>query len=186
MIRKTTTAGAVALLVVICLGIHPAFGAVVTFRGRMYSAIAGDPPYNVKIEITEFTAAEEASKLVGFMSRGDESGFYGMLRGLNRGNIQFIGSTGLNIKFNLIQEYQTEKGIRIVLMTEGRSVEPGMTKFLNVPWRFMIVFLDLDKNYNGAGKIYEDAAIGATPDGNITMSSSYTIPKELVSIRLVK
>jgi hypothetical protein len=186
MNRKTITAGAVALLAIIFLGLQPAFGAVVTFRGRMYSAVAGAPAYLVKIEISEFTSPDEALKLVGFMSRGDDSGFYSMLRGLNRGNMQFIGSQGLNIKFNVVQEYQTEKGIRIVLMTEGRSVEPGTSKFLNVPWRFLVVFLDLDKNYNGAGRIYEDAAIGATSNGNITMSSSYTISKELISIRLVK
>jgi hypothetical protein len=184
--RKIISLGTVALLAALFLGISPAFGAVVTFRGRMYSSVAGAPPYNVKIEIIEFTPPEEALKLVGFMARGDDSGFYSMLRGLNRGNIQFIGSQGLNIKFNVVQEYQTEKGIRIVLMTEGRGVEPGTSKFLNIPWRFLIVFLDLDKNYNGSGKIYEDAAIGATQDGNITMSSSYTISKELVSIRLVK
>jgi len=71
-------------------------------------------------------------------------------------------------------------------MTEGRSAEPGTNKMFNVPWRFLLVFLDLDKNYNGTGRIYEDAAIGATPSGNITLASSYSISKELMNVRLVK
>jgi hypothetical protein len=177
---------AVGLLAAVLLSTHPAYGAVVSFRARLYSSIAGAPPYNVKIDITEFSPAEESLKLVEYMAKGDDTGFYAMLRGLNKGSLQFIGSLGLNIKFNVAQEYETEKGIRIVLMTEGRSVEPGMSKFLNVPWRFLLVFLDLDKNYNGTGRIYEDAAIGATPAGSITLASSYTISKELVNVRLVK
>jgi hypothetical protein len=186
MKRNIIITGAVALLAVMLLGSSPAFGAVVSFRARLYSSIAGAPPYNVKIDLTEFTPAEESLKLVQYMAKGDEDGFYKMLRGLKKGSLQFIGGLGLNIGFNVAQEYETEKGIRIVLMTEGRAVEPGMSKFLNVPWRFLLVFLDLDKNYNGSGKVYEDAAIGATPAGNITLASSYTISKDLVNVRLVK
>lgn len=174
------------LLAVILTSAQPAFGAVVSFRARLYSSIVGAPPYNVKIDLLEFSPAEESLKLVSFMAKGDEPGFYAMLRGLNKGNMQFIGGLGLNIKFNVAQEYETEKGIRIVLVTEGRGVEPGTYKMLNIPWRFLVVFLDLDKNYNGTGKIYEDAAIGATPSGNITLASSYSISKELVNVRLVK
>jgi hypothetical protein len=186
MKRFAVRSAAVGLLAVILVSAHPAYGAVVSFRARLYSSVAGATPFNVKIDLTEFTAAEESLKLVGYMAKGDEPGFYTMLRGLNKGSLQFIGGLGLNIKFNVAQEYETEKGIRIVLMTEGRSVEPGTTKLLNVPWRFLLIFLDLDKNYNGSGRIYEDAAIGATPNGNITLASSYSISKELVNVRLVK
>jgi hypothetical protein len=186
MKRSGAYIAAFGLLAVILTSAHPAFGAVVSFRARLYSSVAGAPPYNVKIDLLEFSSAEESLKLAEYMAKGDQPGFYAMLRGLNKGNMQFIGGLGLNIKFNIAQEYETEKGIRIVLVTEGRSVEPGTYKYTNVPWRFLMIFLDLDKNYNGSGKVYEDAAIGVTPSGNITLASSYTISKELVNVRLVK
>jgi len=186
MKRSGAYIAAFGLLAVILTSSHPAFGAVVSFRARLYSSVAGAPPYNVKIDVLEFSAAEESLRLVSFMAQGDQPGFYAMLRSLNKGNMQFIGGLGLNIKFNVAQEYETEKGVRIVLMTEGRSAEPGTNKMFNVPWRFLLVFLDLDKNYNGTGRIYEDAAIGATPSGNITLASSYSISKELMNVRLVK
>ena len=186
MKRNAILLGAFGLLAAILMSALPAFGAVVSFRARLYSSIAGAPTYNVKIDLLEFSSAEESLKLVGFMAAGDQPGFYAMLRGLNKGSLQFIGGLGLNIKFNVAQEYETEKGLRIVLVTEGRSVEPGTSKMLNIPWRFLLVILDLDKNYSGTGRIYEDAAIGATAAGSITLASSYSISKELVAVRLVK
>jgi len=186
MKRHIIIMGAVGLLAAILVGTHPAFGAVVSFRGRLFSSVAGELPYNVKIDIKEFTLLEEAQRIVQLMAKGDEDGFYKLIRSLDKGNMQFIGGLGLNIKFNIAQEYETEKGYRIILVTEGRSVEPGASKYQNVPWRFLIVILDLDKNYSGAGRVYEDAAIGATPAGNITLASSYSLSKELVNIRLVK
>jgi hypothetical protein len=194
MKRITIRAGAVALLAVILLGSSPAFGAVITLRAMFFSNVAGSAPYNVRIELNEFTPPEEALKLVGLMSKGDQDGFYAMLRGLNKGrmlftgsnNMQFQGGLGTNVKFNIAQEYETEKGIQIVLVTEGRAIEPGTTKLLNVPWRFLLVILDLDKNYKGSGKIYEDAAIGATPMGNITLASSFSISRELMNVRIQK
>jgi hypothetical protein len=186
MKRRLAIMGAAGLLAVILLGTPPAFGEGVSFRGRLFSSVAGETPYNVKIDIKEFTLLEEAQRIVQLMATGDEDGFYKLIRSLDKGNMQFIGGPGLNIKFNIAQEYETEKGYRIVLVTEGRSVEPGTSKFLNIPWRFLLVILDLDKKYTGAGRVYEDAAIGATPTGNITLASSYTLSKELVNIRLVK
>jgi len=186
MKRHCVMAGAVGLLAAILLSAYPAFGATVTFRGRLFSNLAGELPYNVKFEIKEFTPPEEALRLVEFMAKGDAGGFYKLLRSLDKGNLQFIGGVGLNIKFNIAQEFETEKGYKIVLVTEGRSVEPGTFKYLNVPWRFLVIVLDLDKNYSGAGRVYEDAEIGASASGNFNMSSSFSLSKELVNIRLVK
>jgi hypothetical protein len=186
MKRRIIIAGAGTLLAAFLLGALPAFGATVTLRGRLFSNVAGELPYNVKFDIKEFTPPEEALRIVEFMAKGDADGFYKLLRSLDKGNMQFIGGVGLNIKFNIAQEYETEKGYRIILVTEGRSVEPGTFKYLNVPWRFLLIVLDLDKSYNGAGRIYEDAEIGATPSGNFALSSSFSLSKELVNIRLVK
>lgn len=160
--------------------------AKVSFRARMYSSIAGAPPVNIKIDIEEYSPSDEVQKLSDALNKGDESGFYRILRGLNKGSIQFIGGLGMNIKLNVVQEQSTDKGIKIMLLTESRSVEPGSTRMKNIPWRFLVVILDLDKNFNGEGLIYEDAAVDFLQQGIINLESSFSAPKSLVNVRLVK
>jgi len=158
----------------------------VSFRARMYSTIAGSPPINVKIDIDEYSPAEDIQKLSEALSKNDEDGFYKHLRSLSKGSIQFIGTLGLNIKLNVVQEQSTEKGIKIFGLTESRSVEPGSTRLKNIPWRFLVVVLTLDKNFNGEGFIYEDAVVDFLPQGLLELGSSFSAPKSLVSVRLIK
>jgi len=158
----------------------------VSFRARMYSTIAGAPPVNVRIEIGEYSPAEDIQKLNDALNKGDEEGFYRQLRSLNKGSLQFIGGLGLNIKFNVIQEQSTDKGLKIFLLTESRSVEPGTTRMKNLPWRFLVAVLELDKDFNGEGLIYEDAIVDFLPQGLIEMKSSFSTPKSLVNVKLVK
>jgi len=158
----------------------------VSFRARMYSTTAGAPPINIKIDIEEYSPSDEVQKLSDAINKGDETGFYRILRGLNKGSIQFIGGLGMNIKLNIVQEQSTDKGIKIVLLTESRSVEPGSTRMKNLPWRFLGVVLELDKNFNGEGLIYEDAMVDFLQQGIINIASSFSAPKSLVNVRLVK
>ena len=44
MKRHCVMAGAVGLLAAILLSAYPAFGATVTFRGRLFSNLAGELP----------------------------------------------------------------------------------------------------------------------------------------------
>jgi hypothetical protein len=178
------------LIVTVCMAAGFLVGlslwAKVSFRARMYSSIAGAPPVNIKIDIDEYSPSDEIQKLSEALNKGDENGFYRLLRGMNKGSIQFIGGLGMNIKLNTAQEHSTDKGIKIVLLTESRSVEPGSTRMKNIPWRFLVVILDLDKNFNGEGLIYEDAMADFMPQGIIDLGSSFSAPKTLVNVRLVK
>jgi hypothetical protein len=158
----------------------------VSFRARLYSTTAGAPPINVKIDIEEYSPAEDIQKLSDTSNKGDEDGFYRALRAMSKGSLQFIGGLGLNIKLNVIQEQSTEKGLKIFLLTESRSVEPGAMRMKNLPWRFLVAVLELDKDFNGEGLIYEDAVVNFLPQGIIEMKSSYSAPKSLVNIKLVK
>jgi len=167
--------------------------AKVSFRARLYSSLAGEAPFNVKIDIEEYSPSDEVQKLADTLNKGDESGFYRALRGMNKGSIQFIGGSsknigglGMNIKLNVAQEQSTDKGIKIILLTESRSVEPGSTRMKNLPSRFLVAILDLDKNFNGEGLIYEDAAVDFLQQGIINLKSSFSAPKSLVNVRLVK
>jgi len=92
----------------------------------------------------------------------------------------------MNIKLNVVQEQSTEKGIKIILLTESRSIEPGSTRMKNLPWRFLVVILTLDKDFNGEGLIYEDAAVDFLPQGIMNLESSFSAPRSLVNVRLVK
>lgn len=158
----------------------------VSFRARMYSTTAGAPPINIKIDIEEYSPSDEVQKLSDAINKNDEAGFYRMLRGLNKGSIQFIGGLGMNIKLNVVQEQSTEKGIKIILLTESRSIEPGSTRMKNLPWRFLVVILTLDKDFNGEGLIYEDSSVDFLQQGIIDLGTSFSAPKTLVNVRLVK
>jgi hypothetical protein len=48
------------------------------------------------------------------------------------------------------------------------------------------VILDLDKNYKGEGRIYEDAKIQFTQQATIEMESYTRAPKVLVGVSIVK
>ena len=56
----------------------------------------------------------------------------------------------------------------------------------NLPWRFLVAVLELDKDFNGEGLIYEDAIVDFLPQGLIEMKSSFSTPKSLVNVKLVK
>lgn len=173
-------------LATVFLVLSPGLWAKVSFRCRMYSTVAGAPPINVKIDINEYSSPEETQRLSQAFITNDENGFYAALRSLNKGSIQFVGGLGLNIKLNAAWEQKTENGLKVFLMTESRSVEPGATRMKNLTWRFLVIVLDLDKNYEGEGKIYEDASISVSQEGNFAVDSSFSVPKTVVSVRLVK
>jgi len=186
MSKRTILKSAVAVGLVAGVVTGLSLWGKVSFRARMYSTIAGAPPVNVKIEIGEYSPAEDIQKLNDALIKGDEEGFYRQLRSLNKGSLQFIGGLGLNIKFNVIQEQSTDKGLKIFLLTESRSVEPGTTRMKNLPWRFLVAVLELDKDFNGEGLIYEDAIVDFLAQGLIEMKSSFSTPKSLVNVKLVK
>ena len=104
----------------------------VSFRARMYSTTAGAPPINIKIDIEEYSPSDEVQKLSDAINKGDETGFYRILRGLNKGSIQFIGGLGMNIKINVVQEQSTDDG-RSARRASARGGYRSVRPFESVP-----------------------------------------------------
>ena len=176
----------VVLLIAFILHFHAAVWAQATFRARLLftgGAIGG--AVNVGIDIESYSTEDELLQLYQHFILSDLNGFYGAFRSMKKGVLRFIGSTGLNIKFNAALKRPTEKGSQIMLVTESQGVVPGAKKTRIRRSRFLVVILDLDKDFKGEGNIYEDAKVKFTRQ-DIEMESSYSTPKKLVNVQLMK
>jgi len=160
-------------------------GAQAAFRGRLFTSGAVAAVVNVAIDIKSYSTEEEFLLLQRHYSSNDFDGFYGAFRRMKKGALRFIGSMGLNISFNAAQEKLTDRGVQIFLVTESRSAEPGVKRMRVVRFRFLVVILDLDKDFKGEGTIYEDAQVEFTRQG-IEMGTSYSMPKKIVNLQIVK
>jgi len=158
------------------------------FRGRIFMGGGPNRPgaLTTRIIITGYTNMDEVRKFQERLNAGDVDGFYNEFRAVKKGEMRFVGGAGLQINFNAAQEQQTEKGVKIFLMSESRSIETGTSKRVGGSALFFVVELDLDKKFEGEGKVYEDARISFTPEGGIKMDSYLTTPKMIVNVRKSK
>jgi len=175
----------VVLLIAFSIYSSASAGAQAAFRGRLFTGGAVGAVVNVAIDIESYSTEEELLQLQRHLSLNDLEGFYGAFRSMKKGALRFIGSTGLNISFNAAQEKPTDQGVQIFLVTETRSVEPGARKTRVRRSRFLVVVLDLDKDFKGEGIVYEDAQVKFSRQG-IEMESSYSTPKKIVNLQLVR
>ena len=175
------------VILLIAFVIHsPAYaGAQAAFRGRLFTSGAIKQVINVRFDIKSYSTEDELLQLQQHLSLNDLDGFYSAFRSMNKGAIRFLGTTGLNIKINAAQEKPTGQGVRIFLVTETRSIEPGSLRARIVSFRFLVVVLDLDKDHKGEATIYEDALVKFTRQG-IELESSYSTSKKIFNLQLVK
>jgi len=173
------------LLIVFILHLHASVWAQAAFRGRLFTGGALGGAVNVGIDIESYSTEEEMLRLHQHFSLNDLDGFYGALRSMKKGALRFIGSTGLNISFNAALKRPTDQGTQILLVTESQVVIPGATKTRIRRSRFLVVILDLDKDFKGEGTIYEDAQVKFTRQ-DIEIVSSYSTPKKLANVQPLK
>jgi len=162
--------------------------AQVEFKARLMTG--GGPnvqsAINLRIRIESFTTTDEVRNLVEAYNSGGEDGFFAVFNKIDKGSLRFLGGPGLNIGFHAAYEKPTDKGYKIMLYSKSRSVEPGSSKLVYGGFLFLVVELDLDKNFQGEGRVYEDARIRFTAQGTIEMESYTRAPKDLVGISQVK
>jgi tetratricopeptide (TPR) repeat protein len=175
----------VVLLIAFILHFHASVWAQATFRARLFRGGAIGGAVNVGIDIESYSSEDELLQLYQHFVLSDLKGFYGAFRSMKKGALRFIGSTGLNIQFNAALKRPTEKGSQIMLVTESQGAMPDAKKTKIRGSRFLVVILDLDKDFKGEGNIYEDARIIFTRQ-DIEMESSYSTPKKLVNVQLMK
>jgi hypothetical protein len=188
---KKLTGRNIAVIVFIagCLVFGSSLWAKVEFRGRLLTGSGGvntPQAVNVRIIIENYTTEDEVRTLQQFLVDGNQGGFLTAFRSMKKGEIRFFGGMGLNIPLHGAMEIPNEKGLKIQLLAESQTVEPGANQRRFGPDRFLVVELFLDKEFNGNGKIYQDAVIQFTPKSEIKLDSFIITPKELIAISLVR
>jgi hypothetical protein len=174
----------VRVLLILFIGCAVSLWAQAEFKGRLITGVG--PASNVRIKIESFSTPDEIRQLRQAFAVGAEEGFFAAFRQLNKASLRFFGGRGLNISLHAAYEIPTDNGYKIFLYGKSQRVEPGSSQMDRQGFFFLVVVLDLDKNYEGEGKIYETARIRFTDQGVMEMESSITAPKTLVSISLVK
>lgn len=157
----------------------PSARAQISFRGRLLGSAA-----NLRIEIARYTSGEELRTLSEHLSLNDVDGFFRAFRSAKVASIRYTGGEGLNIVFHAAWEKPTEKGVRIILLTDSRSIVPGSTKRPIRGLAFLAVVLDLDENLNGEGVAYEDADVRFSSQ-DIEVVSSISVPKKIVPVQIM-
>jgi hypothetical protein len=178
----------VCILCIVLLGWTSSLWAQAEFKGRLMTG--GGPnvqsAINVRIKIDGYTTVDEVIALSKAYSSGGEDGFFSAFNKINKASLRFLGALGLNISLHAAYEKPTDKGYQILLYGRSQSVEPGSSRLIYGGFLFLVVVLDLDKNYKGEGRIYEDARIQFTQQGTIEMDSYTRVPKVLVGVSIVK
>jgi len=172
-----------------CLVFGSSLWAKVEFRARLLTGSGGvntPQAVNVRIIIESYSTEEEVRQLQQLLVDGNQSGFISAFRAMKKGEIRFFGGMGLNIPLHGAKEIPTEKGLKIQLLAESQTVEPGANQRRFGPDRFLVVELFLDKEFNGNGKIYQDGVIQFTPRNEILLDSYIITPKELIGVGLVR
>lgn len=182
----------------------PAFSNILAvpseFRGRMLTGVGTGLPavMNVKIVVDSYTTQDEVALLQDFKNKNDSKGFFSAFNQIKKGSLQFPGETGLNIGFHAAFETPTDKGMKIILAGESQALPAGFSPSADA-WKvlapgknrpglflFLVAELDLDKNFKGEGKVYEEAKIAFTPEGGIKLDSYVKTPKMIVNIEKTK
>jgi hypothetical protein len=141
---------------------------------------------NVKIVADALTAAEEVGRFQQLLGAGDIEGFYETFHTLKKGSLQFTGGLGLKIDFFAASEVQTEKGARLIMAADSRSLDSGVSKRTHGSYLFLVVVLDIDAKGNGDGQLYEDGKIAFTSTGELILQSYITTPKEIMNVKKTK
>jgi len=176
------------ILLAIFLAWTSSLWAQVELRGRLMLGSGGSmaSPANIRVKIDSYTTVDEVRQLAQAFNSGGDSGLYTAFRKLKKGTMRFVGGAGLNIGLNAAYEKPTDNGFKYVFFSKSQSVEPGSTLQGYSENLFLVIEMNVDKNYKGEGKIYEAAKIRFTEQGTIEMESSTTAAKDIVDVKPVK
>ena len=200
MTKKAFVIVAAGLIAVV----NPAFSNILMvpseFRGRMLTGVGTGLPavMNARIVVNSYTTLDEVALLQDFVNKNDSKGFFSAFNQIKKGFLQFPGEMGLNISFHAAFETPTDKGMKIILVGESQALPVGFSPSADA-WKvlapgknrsglflFLVAELDLDKNFKGEGKVYEEARITFTPEGGIKLDSYVKTPKMIVNIEKTK
>jgi len=154
------------------------------FKARLITGVG--PVSNVRIKIESYSTPDEIRQLRQVLAAQGEYAFFAAFGQLNKASLRFTGGLGLNIGIHAAYEIPADNGIKIFLFGKSQSIDPGSSLRSRGGFLFLIVVLDLDKNFKGEGKVYETSRIRFTNLNTIEMESSVSVPKMLVNVVPVK
>jgi hypothetical protein len=154
------------------------------FRGRFFTGGAGNMSsvLTTKIQIDGFTTKEEVYALAEAYNAKGEDGFRDKFRSFKKGKIQVVGASGLNIEFHAVKEIAKENGFQYQLIAENADFQPGGGRKSYLGLMFLVVILELDLKGSGEGRIYEDANVEFTAEGELKLSEFKRAPKIITAI----
>jgi hypothetical protein len=151
------------------------------YTARMLTGKAPVEPATVRIriEIQEYTTAEEVTRLLEILNNGGTDAFVNAFMEMKKGVVRIMDSRGWNLPVHAAQVVPTEKGTRLLcfMMREAWNPETQMMRGADP---FMALELNLDEKGKGIGRLYQDAGIDLQPQtGRIEMKRFGSPPKVL-------
>lgn len=138
------------------------------------------------ISVDRYTSTKEVLELSEIFNRGGYEQFMSAFRGVIKGFVRPMGGRGKKINLHAAQNIHTDKGRKILLVTESQSWSLDTTLRFNIKYPFLVIELNLDNKGKGKGKIYMQADIRLTRQGVIEMVSYDSPPKQLFGVRAMK
>lgn len=158
------------------------------YTGRMLTGKAPVEPATIaiRVEIQEYTTAEEVARLQEALNKPGMDAFLTAFKSMKKGVVRILDTRGWNLPIHAAQIIPTDKGTKLqcFLVREAWNQETQMIRSKDY---FMVLELNLDEKGRGDGRLYQDAGIGLRPrEGRLEMSRFGAPPKMIVQVRTEK
>ncbi len=154
------------------------------FQARLLPGVgaAAQQARKLIIEVESYTTVEEVRELIQIFHNNGYDQFRGALKGMKKGVARPTGGRGVAINLNAAQSMPTEEGRKIILVGDSQSWSLDTSYRYDSRFPFLLIELELNQKGRGSGKVYVQADITLTSDGNIEMASYGAPPKQLFGV----
>lgn len=188
MERRTIKKFSAWAVVAACLSLSTVLWAKEEFQARLLPGLGPSSQKARKLifSVESYTSTKEIIELNEIFNKGGYEQFMSAFRGVIKGFIRPTGGRGKKVILHAAQNIHTDKGRKILLVTESQSWSLDTTLRFNIKYPFLVIELNFDNKGKGNGKIYMQADIRLTRHGIIEMVSYDSPPKQLFGVRALK
>jgi hypothetical protein len=159
-----------------------ALPAAVELRGRILPLAGEGSAVNIKVTIKSFSTPEEIERIKSLIIARDEMALRKAFKDADKATLQYIGSTGTNMKFGLAVELPADKGSRILLV----NCQKGLSNQLGLGWEFIVAEFSVLPGAEGKGRIHDAASIKFPSPGVFDLDRFFSEPLQIVNLRRTK
>ncbi len=154
------------------------------FQARLLpgSGPAAQQARKLIIEVESYTTVEEVKQLIQIFHDNGYDQFRGALKGTQKGTVRPVGGRGVKINLNAAQSKPTDNGRTVTLVGDSQTWSLDTSYRYDSRFPFLLIELELNQKGRGSGKIYVQADITLTSEGNIELSSYGSPPKQLFGV----